>query len=178
MRLVVPAVAAQRHQSFPPVFDRRARVLILGTLPGPASLFARQYYAHPRNQFWPLMQDLSGVPASAPYRARCAALRAARIALWDVVREAGREGSGDAAIRAETTNDLAALVRKCPYLRAILFNGQPAYRLYRRHQADTVRELRPELPLVVLPSTSPAHAALGYSEKRRVWRIALRRVGI
>lgn len=171
-------MAAQRHRSFPPVVDRRARVLILGTLPGPDSLSARQYYAHPRNQFWPLMEDAIGVSAAAPYRARCAALRSARIALWDVVREADREGSGDAAIRAEIANDLAALVRRCPHLRAILFNGQPAYRLYRRHQADAVRAFRPELPLVVLPSTSPAHAALRYSEKRRAWRIALRRAGI
>lgn len=169
---------ATRHQSFPPVADRRARVLILGTLPGVASLRAGEYYAHPRNQFWPLMCELVGAAPELPYRKRLVRLRAAGIALWDVVAESEREGSGDAEIRNEQPNDILLLLRRCPKLGSIFFNGQPAARLFRKHLFTAVMAARPELQFVTLPSTSPAHAARSYAAKRAHWRVAMRRAGV
>lgn len=158
--------------------DRRARVLILGTMPGAASLKARRYYAHPRNQFWTLMGFLFGAGPDLPYARRLARLRAAGVALWDVLAECEREGSADAAIRRERPNDLVALLRQCPRIETLLFNGQPAARLYRRHQAVRVARVRPGLRLCVLPSTSPAHARISLARKRVQWRVAMRRAGV
>ena len=155
--------------TFGPVADRRSRVLILGTMPGVASLAARQYYAHPRNVFWDIMGDLFGAGRDLPYRRRLAVLRRAGVALWDVVAECERPGSLDAAIRHERANDLAGLLRRCPRIEAVLFNGQPAARLFRRHVRDLPRPLR----LLILPSTSPAHAARSRAQKRRAWRRGL-----
>jgi hypoxanthine-DNA glycosylase len=167
-----------RHRSFPPVAGRGARVLILGTLPGVASLAAGRYYAHPRNAFWRLMGDLAGAGPDLLYRRRLARLRAAGLALWDVVAESEREGSADSDIRGVRPTDVPALLRRCPSIRGIVFNGQGAARLYRRHLASAVAAVRPGLQLALAPSTSPAHATMSYAEKRRHWRVALRRAGL
>lgn len=151
--------------TFGPSVSSRCRVLILGTMPGVASLRAGQYYAHPRNQFWDLMGDLFGAGRDLPYARRLARLRAAGIALWDVVAECERAGSLDAAIRGEKPNDLAGLLRRNPRLHTLVFNGQPAERLFRRHFPARA----PALRRVVLPSTSPAHAARSLAAKRRAW---------
>ncbi len=161
-----------RPTSFAPIADARARILILGTLPGEASLRARQYYAHPRNHFWPIMGALFGAGPELPYDQRTRRLRAARVALWDVVAEADRAGSEDAAIRAERPNDIPGLLAQCPRIRLIAFNGQPAARLFRRHFPDL--DSRADIRCVVLPSTSPAHATRPAAEKCARWRIALR----
>lgn len=155
--------------TFGPVADRRSRVLILGTMPGVASLAAGQYYAHPRNAFWDIMGDLLGAGRDLPYRRRLAALRRAGVALWDVVAECERPGSLDANIRRERANDLAGLLRRCPRIGVMVFNGQPAARLFHRHVRDLPRPVR----LLVLPSTSPAHAARSPAWKRRAWRRGL-----
>jgi TDG/mug DNA glycosylase family protein len=160
--------------TFGPVADGRARVLILGTMPGVASLAAGQYYAHPRNLFWDLMGDFFGAGRDLPYRRRLAALRRAGVALWDVVAECERPGSLDADIRRERANDVAGLLRRCPRIEAVVFNGQLAARLFRRHARDLPRPVR----LLTLPSTSPAHAARSLSEKRRRWRQGLVAAGI
>lgn len=156
------------------VADRRARVLILGTMPGVASLGAGEYYAHPRNIFWDLMGQFAGAGRSLSYAKRLAALRLAGIALWDVVAECERTGSLDSAIRRERAQDISGLLARCPRIGTILFNGQPAARLFRRH----VRELPRDIRCVVLPSTSPAHAALGGSAKAARWRAALVEAGL
>ena len=150
---------------FAPSISPRCRVLILGTLPGVASLAAGQYYAHPRNQFWDLMGALFGAGRTLPYARRLARLRACGVALWDVVAECERAGSLDSAIRGEKPNDLADLLRRHPRLRTVVFNGQPAARLFHRHFPALARTL----PLVVMPSTSPAHARLTRAAKQRAW---------
>lgn len=155
--------------TFGPVADRRARVLILGTMPGAASLAAGEYYAHPRNRFWEFMGVLFGAGRNLPYRRRLAALRRARVALWDVVAECERTGSLDSAIRRERPNDIVGLLARCTRIDTIVFNGQPAARLFRRH----VRVLPRPLRLVVLPSTSPAHASRTAAAKLRAWRRAI-----
>ena len=116
-----------RKSCFPPVVDACTRVLILGSLPGEASLAAGQYYAHPRNRFWELIGGALGI-ALRPlaYSDRLCALLARGVGLWDVVAEAVREGSLDGAIRDEAANDLVALAGSLPMLRGVAFNGRKA----------------------------------------------------
>jgi len=152
-----------------PVFDARARLLVLGSFPGAASLQAAQYYAHPRNAFWPLMGNLVGEAelAAWPYAERLQALRRHRVALWDAVAACRREGSLDTAIEAAEPSDLIDLVARLPRLRAIACNGSLAHK-------QAVLALGPtELPVLRLPSTSPAHAGRSLADKIAEWRAAL-----
>lgn len=155
-----------RHACFPPIVDDRTQTLILGSLPGAASLAAGRYYANPRNQFWRLVGGAIGVELQAlDYDARLAALRAHGIGLWDVVAEAARAGSLDAAIRDASANDLVALVRSLPALRTIAFNGGTAARIGMAQlgaQSDGLR-------LFTLPSSSPAYT-LSFGAKCSAWR--------
>ncbi len=164
-------------RSFPPVFRADARLLILGSMPGAESLRRREYYAHPRNAFWPIMGALIGARPEQPYRRRITALRAARVALWDVIAQCRRAGSRDTAIVPESVipNDIERLLRRAPGLRRILFNGGGAehwfFRCYRgRLDAPPFKGL----DFVRLPSTSPACATLTVARKIRLWRCALR----
>jgi len=140
-------------RAFDPVVDERTRVLVLGSLPGDASLKAGQYYAHPQNGFWRLIGGVIGRDlVSLPYIERLAALRAAGVGLWDVIASAERSGSLDAAIRSPEAADLRGLVADLPDLRAVAFNGATASKGGRRVLADT-----PDLSLIDLPSSSPAY---------------------
>ncbi len=156
-----------RGRSFAPVVDAKTRVLILGSLPGVKSLAAQQYYAHPQNGFWRLVGGLIGVELQAlPYPDRLAALRADRIGLWDVIDEATRPGSLDAAIRDHRPNDLIALIETLPDLRAVGFNGATAARLGRKSLAGLARDLT----LIDLPSSSPAYT-LPLARKAEAWAV-------
>lgn len=147
-------------------------MLILGSMPGEMSLSHGQYYAHPRNGFWPILCQLLGVAPTASYAERCAALVAHRIALWDVIAFCERAGSLDQAIRQQSivVNDFAAFFATYPEIDRLVFNGGTAEREYRRR-------VRPALPLKHrgirchrLPSTSPAHATLSLDQKLAAWR--------
>jgi len=153
----------------PPLMPPSARALVLGSMPGEASLAARQYYAHPRNAFWPIMARWIGFDAAAPYAERMAALSAAGIALWDVLAACEREGSLDTAIAPASMriNDFAALFATCPGVRRVGFNGALAERLFRRAVLPTIE--RPVLALLRLPSTSPAHAGRSLAAKIEAW---------
>lgn len=158
-----------RLVGLPPVWRPDARLLVLGSFPGTVSLSAQQYYAHPRNAFWPLMAALIGAPdlPQQPYAQRLLRLQAAGIALWDAVAECEREGSLDSAIRHAQPSSLADLVVRLPGLRAIACNGATAHR-------EAVRLLPgAPWPLLKLPSTSPAHAGLSFAAKRERWLAAL-----
>lgn len=153
-----------RKSAFAPVVDDRTRLLILGSLPGEASLAAGQYYAHPRNGFWRLIgavigRDLAGLN----YEARLSALGDAGVGLWDVIASAERSGSLDAAIRSPEAADLRGLVTSLPALRAVAFNGGLAARLGGRILADAGPAL------ITLPSSSPAHAR-PFEHKLAAWR--------
>lgn len=151
--------------SFPPVADARARLLVLGSLPGDRSLAERRYYAHPQNQFWRLMSPAASVDLPAlPYDARLAALCDAGVALWDVVAQARRAGSSDAAIVDAEANDLAGLLGDLPALRAIAFNGATAH----RHGLRTLGEQAAGYSIVALPSSSPLHT-VGVAAKAGAW---------
>ena len=151
---------------FPPIAGAQTRLLILGSLPGDASLKAAQYYAHPRNVFWPLIGGVVGEDLPAlPYAERLDRLLAHGVGLWDVVASAERSGSLDTAIRQPVHADLPGLVRDLPNLRAVAFNGGTAARLGRHVLGD-----QPGLALLDLPSSSPAFTQpLGWKAER--WAI-------
>lgn len=161
-------------QGFPPVADGRARILILGSMPGVASLRAGEYYAHRHNAFWRVMGELVGAAPDLPYAERLARLQAAGIALWDVIGRCRRPGSLDAAIEPGSVevNDFPGFLAVHRDICRVLFNGAAAEAAFRRH----VRPLLPAggLELLRLPSTSPAHAARGYADKLAAWRAAIR----
>lgn len=152
----------------PPVLGPATRVLVLGSMPGVASLDARAYYAHPRNAFWPVLGRLIGLDPTASYTDRLAALTAAGLGLWDVIGGCIRAGSLDSAIAPDSilVNDLAGLLAKQPRIHTVITNGGLAASLYRRH-------LAPQLPMLrwhALPSTSPANARGGLDAKLRAWQ--------
>lgn len=160
-------------ESFPPIIDAGATQLILGSMPGVASLAAGRYYAHPQNAFWRIMGEVLGIAADAPYGERVLALQRAGIALWDVLASCERPGSLDSAIKrdSEQANDIPGLLAMHTHIKQILFNGGAAEATFRRHHAAVLR--RPDLSFVRLPSTSPAHASLRFEQKCAVWRAAL-----
>lgn len=163
--------------SFGSIADSRARVLILGSMPGAKSLRAQQYYAHPNNSFWKIMGLLCGFDGTAPYAQRLAALTQSGIALWDVLQSCTRTGSLDSAIEADTVvaNDFLAFFQQHPHIECVCFNGATAERYYMRQVLPTLTPLPLPSPLryVRLPSTSPAHAALAFQGKLAAWRSAL-----
>ena len=147
-----------------PVIAANTRILVLGSFPGAASLAAQQYYAHPRNQLWPILSVLTGEPLAAlPYAERLPRLLAHGFGLWDVLGACEREGSLDASIRNSAANDFARLRTLCPMLETVGFNGQTAGKFAAQFAAAGYRTL-------VLPSTSPAHASLSFDEKLSSWR--------
>lgn len=165
-------------KGLPPLAGDRARVLVLGSMPGAESLRRREYYGHPRNHFWRIMQDLYLIPRDLPYGVRVEALRGAGVAVWDVLACCHRAGSLDAAIdRASMrVNAIDGLVRSQPMLRRIVFNGAFAEQVYRTHMKAQVEAVRP-VTTVRLPSTSPANASFSYERKLEAWRAALQHLG-
>lgn len=152
-----------------------ARLLILGSMPGRLSLEANAYYAHPRNQFWPMMEVLFGIDSAQSYQERCQQLTENNIALWDVIRCCVRPGSLDASIRPDSVvvNDFSGLFDSCSSIRLIVFNGSKAEDLFRRYVRPTMGKRLENISCIRLPSTSPAHAALSFERKRELWRDAL-----
>ena len=160
-----------RLYAFPPIVSNNAKCLILGSMPGQASLQAQQYYAHPHNSFWPIMGALLNFYANLPYASRVQALKRSGIAVWDVLHSCQRSGSLDTAIQADSiiTNDFVSFFAEQPQLQRIYFNGATAESLYQRY-------VLPQLPSLGvcytrLPSTSPAHAARSFTEKLASWQV-------
>ncbi|SDR48680.1 G/U mismatch-specific uracil-DNA glycosylase [Rhizobiales bacterium GAS191] len=158
-------MADRREASFDAMADEATRVLILGSLPGAVSLSRRQYYAHPSNQFWRLMEAVIGRDlVRLAYPERKAVLISAGIGLWDVIQSAERVGSLDSNIRYEKPNTLGEFVATLPALRAVCFNGAKASNIGRKQlAADSA------LTLISLPSSSAAHATMPFERKRQEW---------
>ena len=151
-------------EGLPPVIARHTRLVVLGSFPGRASLQAGQYYAHPRNHFWPIVSALWGIDLLAmPYTQRLEAIRTHGLGLWDVYARCERQGSLDTAIRNAEFNDLAGLKKIAPALRAIAHNGGESARAMRRTATLGVAAVR-------LPSTSPANASWSFERKLAAWR--------
>lgn len=168
------AVEPARCYSFAPVVRAGARILILGSMPGVASLAAQQYYAHPRNQFWQLMGGICGARQQLPYPRRLEYLQDHDLALWDVLQFCERRGSLDSAIdhRTAITNDVPGLLRQYPSIRRVCCNGGTAYAALRRHYGKQLHSTA-GIEVLRLPSTSAAHASWPLARKRKSWRTAL-----
>jgi hypoxanthine-DNA glycosylase len=153
-------------------------VLILGSFPGVASLKAQQYYAHPHNQFWKILQALwpqHSLPGPEHYEHRCAWLLARGLGLWDVYASCERAGSLDSAIRHAEVNDFAGLKTHCPKLQLIVHNGGESFRHAKLVRSSLGVE---HFPLVKLPSTSPANAGWSFERKLAAWREAMVSAGL
>lgn len=163
-----------RVHSFAPVARRDATTLIVGSMPGVASLRAGQYYAHPQNLFWPIVGKLLAFDPTERYARRIRMLAAARIALWDVLQACEREGSLDADIDEASLqpNDFAAFFSRHRQITRVFFNGAKAEACFRRHVMPDLR-IEP-VEYQRLPSTSPANASISYVRKFEAWRAALR----
>jgi len=161
-----------RIEGFPPLARPDARVLVLGSMPSRESLARRQYYAHPRNAFWPIMTRLFGLQ-SGDYADRAAELMAHGVAVWDVLRTCRRPGSLDSAIDEASieTNDFAAFFAAHANIRRVFFNGAKAESVYRRRVVPTLDGAAAAISLIRLPSTSPAHASLDLEAKTKAWRV-------
>jgi TDG/mug DNA glycosylase family protein len=148
----------------PPILDQDTRILILGSFPGEKSLVANRYYAHPRNQFWPLLSAVLGEDlVGLPYPERLARLRMHRIGLWDAIAACERQGSLDTAIRNAQANDFTFLKNRCPQLKRVCFNGKTSGKLAPEFSSAGFETL-------ILPSSSPANAQLSFAQKLVLWQ--------
>ena len=167
-----PQLPLERLEGLPPVLDRHTRVVVLGSFPGAASLAAGQYYAHPRNGFWPILASLWAVDLTTwPYERRLDELRRRGLGLWDLYASCRREGSLDSAIREATRNPLERLRWLAPRLAAVAHNGGESA----KGMALTAAL---GLPVHRLPSTSPANASWSFERKRAAWGEVLSRYGV
>lgn len=158
-------VDSGRKYSFMPVIGTSPLVLILGSLPGDRSLMQGQYYAHPRNSFWPIINHLIG-PLPNSYQERVELLKSCHFALWDVCHSATRTGSLDHEIMAPVANDIRALLSNNQTIKQIWFNGQSPYKLYK-----AMNHAEPPIAYRILASTSPAHT-IPFERKLAIWQEA------
>jgi TDG/mug DNA glycosylase family protein len=166
-----PVIGHKPHiHSFPPIAAPDATLLILGSMPGKASLLANQYYAHPRNAFWLIMGELFDAGPDLPYARRVRVLKRAGIAVWDVLASCTRGSSLDSDIDEDSivANDFASFFRAYPRIERVFFNGAKAETSFRRHVLP--RLAATTLRLKRLPSSSPANASWSHARKLRAWR--------
>ncbi|MGR8980961.1 MAG: DNA-deoxyinosine glycosylase [Gammaproteobacteria bacterium] len=160
-------------EGFPPIASGEPRVLILGSMPGEASLKKQEYYGHARNAFWPIMAALFGADTGDSYSKRRAILADNGIAVWDVLQSCQRNGSLDSNITPNTIilNDFASFFERFKSIRRVFFNGGMASAVYRRHILGSLSGKYDYLEYHKLPSTSPAYATLSFAEKLDAWRL-------
>lgn len=156
---------------FPPIAKPNARILILGSMPGQKSLDENQYYAHPRNSFWPIMYQLLGIDKKLTYPKRKQLLLDNNIALWDVLKSCHREGSLDADIEPASIepNDFIKFFSKHNKIKTVFFNGNKAEQLFKKHISKQIEQA--DINYYRLPSTSPAHAAMSFEQKLLKWGV-------
>ncbi|MCP4094255.1 MAG: DNA-deoxyinosine glycosylase [Planctomycetes bacterium] len=161
-------------KGFAPLLGDRAKVLILGSMPGAESIRQNQYYAFERNSFWWIMGELFGASWELPYEQRVTRLTDSGIAVWDVLASCQREGSLDSAIDqgSEVVNDFIGLLQEHP-IELILLNGGKAKQAWKRSVQPIMAEHGLELQCLKMPSTSPAYAAMKVEAKLEKWRAAL-----
>lgn len=162
-------------ESFAPLADAAAKVLILGSVPSIVSLRKQQYYGHQQNAFWPIMMNLFAGPAHADYQQRTQILCARHVAVWDVLKSCRRRGSLDANIQEQSiiTNDFIGFFRQHPAVTQVFFNGGLAEKVYQKQVRPLIGEEFAEIRYRRLPSTSPAHATMSLAQKCDAWRIIL-----
>lgn len=171
-----------RLRGLAPLVSGDTRVLVLGSFPGARSLQLQQYYAHPQNHFWPIMQalwPLAGWPADKNYARRCECLLAQGVGVWDVYAECDRQGSLDTAIRNARLNDFPGLLMRSPQLVGIAHNGGESFRHAKAvGQALAAAGMGGQVHIHRLPSTSPANASWTFERKCTAWRAVMQLHGL
>lgn len=156
---------------FPPLTRSNARILVLGSMPSRESLARQQYYAHPRNAFWPIMARMFGLQATS-YRERAQELTRHGVAVWDVLQACTRSSSLDSDIDDDSivTNDFQDFFQNHAEVRQIFFNGAKAESVYLRQVIPDLPTMYADLSHSRLPSTSPANAGMSFEQKLEAWR--------
>ena len=154
------------------VADEHSEILILGSMPGAISIKQQQYYAHPRNAFWKIMEALYEIPVDYEYEARIELLRQNGVALWDVVHQCIRPGSLDTNIQLKSVqvNDFTALFKFSPAISKVYFNGGKSAELFKKKALPAISDAMKTLEYLQLPSTSPANARLSFQQKLNEWQ--------
>ena len=161
----------QKISSFPPIINENSKILILGSIPGVKSLEMQQYYAHPQNKFWKIICEIFNEEFTTNYQQRIEILEKHHIALWDVIDTCERKGSLDSEIRNEEANKIEELLQNFSNIKAIFCNGQKSHKNLQKILGKKFR-----MPIIVLPSTSPAYAGLSYFDKLKSWYIILEKL--
>ena len=158
-------------KSFEPIVGQQPRILILGSMPGVASLEAVQYYAHPRNAFWRIMEELFGIEHRKSYPQRIREIQRQPLILWDTLQACYRPGSLDSNIAGDSVkaNDFVGLLRRFPDIRAIVFNGGTSEQYFKKLVVPLLPEVT-NIELLRMPSTSPANAGTSFEQKLAAWR--------
>ena len=159
------SIPQKRISSFPPVIHENSKILILGSVPGVKSLEMQQYYGHPQNKFWKIMFEILKEEYSSEYQEKIDLLNRNKIALWDVIDSCERHGSLDSAIKNEEANRIEDLLKSFPNIKAIFCNGQKSFKNLQRLLGK-----ENEIPVVALPSTSPAYAVMSFNQKLKEWK--------
>ena len=163
--------------AFPPIIGLDPTVLVLGSMPSKRSLGEQEYYAHPQNSFWWIMSRLFCFDAGLRYQQKTELITISGVAIWDVLQHCEREGSLDASIKreSEVSNDFVEFLSRNQKIKHVIFNGQAAYAIFRRHHPELARSS--ELSTIVCPSTSPANAKMSKQDKLVSWQQAFERAG-
>ena len=158
-----------RVRSFAPVIGENPRIMILGSMPGVASLEAVQYYAHPRNAFWPIMGELFSIDTGIDYEQRIEQIKSRPIVLWDTLQSCFRPGSLDSAITRDSVqaNDIPGLLDEYNGIRAVACNGATSANYFRKLVLPLISS---QIELLQMPSTSPANAGMSFEQKLAAWR--------
>ena len=161
--------------SFPPIVSKNATGLILGSMPGNLSLRKNEYYAHPQNSFWKIIFSLFNEQFSPEYKNKISLIKQNNLAVWDVLEFCERSSSLDSDIKLHNakTNDVAGLLNKQTKITKIYFNGQKAHQIFLKNIYRTSPDFFSNYELIVLPSTSPAHAKMSFDQKLQAWKSQL-----
>ena len=154
-----------RISSFPPLISEDSKVLILGSVPGIKSLEMQEYYAHPQNKFWRILFELFEEEFTTDYCEKIKLLKKYKIGVWDVIDSCERKGSLDTEIKNENHHNILKLLEDFPSIKVIFCNGQKSFKTLNKIVPNQL-----ELPIFVLPSTSPAYT-IPYEKKLQEWSV-------
>jgi hypoxanthine-DNA glycosylase len=150
--------------SFPAFIDSNTKILILGTMPGIASLTKQEYYGNPRNHFWRIMYTLfDTLPVSDSFEEKIQLLQKNKIGLWDVLENCERKGSLDIHIKNHKENDFEMLFKQYPTIHTIVFNGKESQKYFIKKFGQIEG-----ITYYVMPSTSPANT-MSFENKLKIW---------
>jgi len=155
--------------TFGPLYNEDSGILILGSIPSPASREVGFYYGHPRNRFWQMLAELYGMPLPESIEEKKALVLSHGLAMWDVIEECDIIGASDSSVKNALPTDIPSLLSKTQ-IRTILCNGALSKKIYDQYQLP-----RTGIPAQKMPSTSPANAAWSLERLKEEWGRALLR---